>query len=177
MFNTKYIIAEDDKGNVFPYLNEEANGNAWFVEEVEKVTNANEEILALDSLDTKIKAITTMDVLNNKEYKIDSTASIRLIEYKPNYLKYQSSNINDGFVVFSEMYYEDGWISSIDELETPHYRVDYTLRGMEIPKGEHIIEFKFEPQVIKTGSRIALASSVLLALLILGGLFYEFKKK
>jgi uncharacterized membrane protein YfhO len=75
------------------------------------------------------------------------------------------------------MYYETGWVSSIDGKEVPHFRVDYTLRGMEVPKGEHTIEFKFEPQVIKTGSHIALASSILLGLLILGGLFYEFKKK
>jgi len=177
MFNTKYIIADGDKGNVFPYLNEDANGNAWFVKELKKVANANEEILAIDSLDTKIKAITTSEELNDKQFKVDSTASIYLIEYKPNYLKYQSSNTNDGFAVFSEMYYENGWKSSIDGIETPHYRVDYVLRGMEIPKGEHIIEFKFEPQVIKTGSWIALTSSTLLVLLILGGLFYELKKK
>jgi len=177
MFNTKYIIADGDKGNVFPYLNEDANGNAWFVKELKKVANANEEILAIDSLDTKIKAITTSEELNDKQFKVDSTASINLIEYKPNYLKYQSSNTNDGFAVFSEMYYENGWKSSIDGIETPHYRVDYVLRGIEIPKGEHIIEFKFEPQVIKTGSWIALTSSTLLVLLILGGLFYELKKK
>jgi len=177
MFNTKYIIADGDKGDVFPYLNEDANGNAWFVKELKKVANANEEILAIDSLDTKIKAITTSEELNDKQFKVDSTASINLIENKPNYLKYQSNSTNDGFAVFSEMYYENGWKSSIDGIEAPHYRVDYVLRGMEIPTGEHIIEFKFEPQVIKTGSRIALTSSTLLLLLILGGLFYEFKKK
>ncbi|MGM5471188.1 YfhO family protein [Flavobacteriaceae bacterium LMO-SS05] len=177
MFNTKYIIADDDKGNVFPYLNTDANGNAWFVTELEHVENANKEILAIDSLETKIKAVTTSGVLVNKTFEVDSTASIQLTEYKPNYLKYESTNSKDGFAVFSEMYYEAGWISSIDGKATPHYKVNYALRGMEIPKGNHTIEFKFEPQVIKTGSRIALASSILLGLLILGGLFYEFKKK
>jgi hypothetical protein len=177
MLNTKYIIADDDKGNVFPYFNEDANGNAWFVAELEKVENANEEIKAIDSLDTKFKAVTTAEVLTNNTFAVDSTANIILIEHKPNYLKYQSNNSYDGFAVFSEMYYENGWISSIDGNEVPHYRVDYVLRGMEIPKGEHTIEFKFEPKVIKTGSQIALASSILLGLLILGGLFYEFKKK
>jgi uncharacterized membrane protein YfhO len=116
-------------------------------------------------------------MLTNKTFVVDSTASILLTEYKPNYLKYQSNNSNDGFAVISEMYYENGWLSSIDGKEVPHYRVDYALRGIEVPKGEHTIEFKFEPQVIKTGSTIALASSILLGLLILGGLFYEFKKK
>lgn len=177
MLNTKYIIADDEKGNVFPYFNEDANGNAWFVTELEKVENANEEIKAIDSLDTKFKAVTTSKVLVNKIFVVDSTASIQLIDFKPNYLKYQSNNSNDGFAVFSEMYYENGWISTIDGKETPHFKVNYVLRGMEIPKGEHTIEFKFEPKVIKTGSQIALASSILLGLLILGGLFYEIKKK
>ena len=177
MLNTKYIIAEDDKGNVFPYLNEDANGNVWFVTELEKVEDANTEIKALDSLDSKHKAVTTSQLLTSKAFVVDSTASIKLIEHKPNYLKYRSNNSNDGFAVFSEMYYENGWISSIDGKEVPHYRVDYTLRGIEIPKGEHTIEFKFDPEVIKTGSHIALASSILLVLLILGGVYYEFKKK
>lgn len=177
MFNTKYIIAEDNEGNVFPYLNEDANGNAWFVEELEKVESANEEIKAIDSLETKFKAVTTSEMLTSKTFIVDSTAAIQLTEYSPNHLKYQSNNPNDGFAVFSEMYYENGWISSIDGKEVPHYKVDFALRGMEVPKGKHIIEFKFEPQVIKTGSTIALTSSILLGLLILGGLFYEFKKK
>ena len=177
MLNTKYIIAEDDKGNVFPYVNEDANGNAWFVSELEKVENANKEIKALDSLDSKQKAVTTSQLLESKSFVVDSTAFIKLIDYKPNYLKYRSYNSNDGFAVFSEMYYENGWVSLIDGKEVPHYRVDYTLRGIEIPKGEHTIEFKFDPQVIKTGSHIALASSIVLVLLIFGGVYYEFKKK
>ena len=177
MFNTKYIIGEDNEGNIFPYLNTDANGNAWFIQELEKVVNANEEIMAIDSLNTKIKAVTTSENLNKHQYKVDSTATIVLTDYKPNYLKYESTNDNDGFVVFSEMYYGNGWISSIDGQEVPHYRVNYALRGMEIPKGKHTIEFKFEPQVVKRGSQIALASSILLGLLIIGGLFYEFKKK
>jgi len=177
MFNTKYIIADDDKGNVISYFNDEANGNAWFVEELEKKENADMEIKAIDSLDNKHKAVTTSEALSNKTFVVDSTASIRLTEHRPNYLKYQSNNANDGFAVFSEIYYKNGWISSIDGKEEPHYRVDYALRGMEVPKGEHTIEFKFDPEVIKTGSHIALASSILFVLLILGGLFYEFKKK
>jgi uncharacterized membrane protein YfhO len=83
----------------------------------------------------------------------------------------------DGFVVFSEIYYKDGWNAYIDGTLTPYSRVDYVLRGMKIPAGKHEIEFKFEPQVIKTGSRIALASSIVFVLLLFGGIFYNFKKK
>src|SRR5690606_31776864 len=98
MLNTKYIIADDDKGNLFPYENEDANGNAWFVSEIEKVNSANEEMTTLDSLDTKVKAITTQD-LTSTNFKKDSTAIINISEYKPNYLKYNSNNTNDGFAV------------------------------------------------------------------------------
>ena len=175
MLNTKYIIADDDKGNLFPYENEDANGNAWFVSEIEKVNSANDEMIALDSLNTKIKAITTQD-LASASFKKDSTAIITISEYQPNYLKYDSYNAHDGFAVFSEIYYADGWNAYIDNELQPHYRVDYVLRGMPIPKGQHIIEFKFEPQVIKTGSTVALASSILFGLLLLGSLFLRSKE-
>ncbi|MEZ4792334.1 MAG: YfhO family protein [Gelidibacter sp.] len=176
MLNTKYIIADDGKGNIFPYENTDANGNAWFVREVKKLSSANDEIKALDSLDTKIKAVTTQSI-PNKNYSVDSAATINVSIYKPNHLKYKSNNMNDGFAVFSEIYYGHGWKSFIDGEEVPHYRVNYVLRGMEIPKGKHTIEFKFEPEVIETGGTISLASSVLLGLLIFGGLFFKFKKR
>lgn len=176
MLNTKYIIADDDKGNIFPYENTDANGNAWFVGRVEKLNSANEEIKALDSLNTGIKAVTTQSI-PSKNYSVDSTATINITDYKPNYLKYQSNNENDGFAVFSEVYYGHGWKSFIDGKEAPHYRVNYVLRGMEVPKGKHTIEFKFEPDVVKTGSTIALASSIIFVLLVLGGLFFGFRKK
>ncbi|MFD1162281.1 YfhO family protein [Hwangdonia seohaensis] len=186
MLNTKYIIVQDDNGNPVPYANEEANGNAWFVKTLERVNSANEEINALDSLDNKNKAIYTYvnkpkDLLKESRaynsFDVDSLASIVLIENKPNYLKYESNNSNDGFAVFSEVYYGNGWKTFIDGKEAAHMRVNYTLRGMEIPAGKHIIEFSFDPDVVKTGSKIALASSVLFGLLLLAGLFYEFKKK
>lgn len=176
MLNAKYIIADDEKGNIFPYQNDDANGNAWFVNELKKVATANEEMIALDSMDTKTKAITTQE-LSNLKFALDSTANITLTTYKPNYLKYQSNNVNDGFAVFSEIYYADGWNAYIDGNLTPHHRVNYVLRALQIPKGKHTIEFKFEPKVIETGSKIALASSILLGLLIVGGLFFKFRSQ
>ena len=182
MFNTKYIIAQGEKGETFPYTNREANGAAWFVSELKKVDSANEEIKALDSLDNKHVAVFAKgkDAIiptETKKFNIDSVASIKIVEHKPNYLKYASSNANKGFAVFSEVYYGNGWKTFIDGEETDHIRVNYTLRGLEIPSGNHEIVFKFDPDVVKTGSTIALASSVLFGLLLLGGLFYGFKKK
>ncbi|MBP0902510.1 YfhO family protein [Mariniflexile gromovii] len=179
MLNTKYLIAQDNEGNLFPYENDQANGHAWFVKELKQVSSSNEEIKALDSLDNKNKAVYNATVYKNlkNNYKVDSLATIKLVSYKPNYLKYETNNTNDGFAVFSEIYYGNGWKTFIDGKDATHMRVNYALRGMEIPAGKHTIEFKFDPDVVKTGSRIALASSVLFGLLLLGGLFYEFKKK
>ena len=108
---------------------------------------------------------------------VDSIASISLKEYSPKYLKYKVNNNNDGFAVFSEIFYDKGWQAYIDGVEVPHICVNYVLRGMEIPAGSDTIEFKFEPQVVKTGSSIALASSILVALLAIGGLFVELNRK
>lgn len=176
MLNTKYFIVNDEQG-VFPYTNTDANGNAWFVETLQKVASANDEITALDSLDTKLKAVTTAPELSNATFTVDSTAKATLTTFKPNVLTYKTNNTHDGFLVFSEMYYGNGWQVTLDGNDVPHYRVNYALRGMTVPAGSHTITFTFDPDVVKTGSSIALASSILLGLLILGALYYEFKHK
>ena len=184
MLNAKYIIAPAEDGQPQVFTNTDVNGNAWFIESFKAVETANEEILALDSLNTKKVAVLNTFQFGSKldgspifgGIKLDSTASINLVDYKPNYLKYESNNTNEGFAVFSENYYQQGWQAYIDGEEVLHIRVNYVLRGMEIPSGNHIIEFKFEPQVVKTGSSIALGMSLVVVLLLLGGLFYEFKK-
>ncbi|MGB5417286.1 YfhO family protein, partial [Algibacter sp.] len=146
------------------------------------VASADEAILALDSLNTTTTAIYEPNDYSMREnissrYVVDSLASISLKEMTPNYLKYESKNSHDGFAVFSEIYYKNGWKVSIDGSPAIHLPVNYILRGMPIPAGNHTIEFKFDPDVVKTGSKITLASSILLCLLLIGGLFYEFKRK
>ncbi|ALJ06582.1 hypothetical protein APS56_16210 [Pseudalgibacter alginicilyticus] len=175
MLNTKYIIAQDEDGNLFPYKNEEANGNAWFIESLNKVADANQEMMELDSLNNKKVAVTRM--ADSKTFKVDSLASVKVLEYKPNYIKYSTNNSNEGFAVFSEVYYKHGWNVFIDGEKKDHIEVNYILRGMEIPAGKHIIEFKFEPKVVQTGSRIALGSSILFGVLLVGGLIYGIRKK
>lgn len=192
MLNIKYIIKTDEQGQTIPLENPKANGNAWFIEALQQVDTADKAMQALDSLNTKDAATiqkSQVEVFDSPlqtapkrtittfKYTVDSTATIQLKEFKPNYLKYQSNNPNDGFAVFSENYYKNGWQATIDGEPVAHYRVDYLLRGLPIPAGNHIVEFKFDPQVVKTGSTIALASSILVGLLLLGGLFYEFRKR
>jgi len=177
MLNVKYIIQTDSTGAAFPVQNPNVNGNAWFVKNIKLVQTPDGEMKVLDKLDTKNVA-----VINNKDFEIkgkafakDSLANITLDSYKPNHLKYSSINTNEGFAVFSEMYYEKGWKASIDGKETEIFRVDYVLRGLHIPAGKHVIEFKFEPEVVKTGSTITLISSLGMLLLLIGGVYFERK--
>lgn len=179
MLNVKYVIQKDKEGKEFPVSNPDVNGNAWFVSQVKLVNSADEEMKALDSLDSKNVA-----VVNSKDFQIkntafvkDSSATITLENYKPNYLKYVSNNSNEGLAVFSEMYYGKGWNAYIDGKSVDHIRVDYVLRALNVPAGKYMIEFKFEPQVIKTGSMITLISSIGMLLLLIGGIYFERKKK
>ncbi|MCC1484596.1 YfhO family protein [Winogradskyella immobilis] len=182
MLNTKYIIVSDENGRVEATTRyTDPNGNAWFINDFKVVKDANAEILALDSLNTKTSAVIKKSIFDNANlittYAKDSLANIQLDSFKPNALKYTSNNTYDGFAVFSEIYYENGWNAYIDGDLVPHQRVNYALRGLSIPKGNHTIEFKFEPKVIETGSKIALASSALYGILLVLGIFFMFKKK
>ena len=183
MLNTKYLLFSDDKGETQVQLNDAANGNAWFVENLRFVASANEEMQALDSLDSKNTA-----VLNDAEfetqfkqqevlkYERDSSATIQLTNYDVTKLVYQTDAMKDQFAVFSEIYYKDGWNAYIDGVLTPHFRVNYVLRGMEIPAGVHQVVFQFEPSVIKKGKLISIIAYGLLLLIPIGWLFYEKKR-
>ncbi len=179
MLNVKYVIRQDQEGNSFPIENPNANGNAWFVKQLKLVENANAEIMALDSLDTKNVAVvntSTFKDITQLQYQVDSTASISLIDYEPNHLTYASKNSNEGVAVFSEMYYKNGWNAYIDGIERDYFKVDYVLRALIVPSGAHKIEFRFEPEVVAQGSKITLASTILLGLVIVGGLGFSFWK-
>ncbi len=177
MLNVKYIITQDKDG-VKALNNPYANGNAWFISSLKPVNNTNDEILSLKELDTKKEAVIHSkfkDVVSKTTFTVDSLAAITLTDHKPNHLIYQSNNQSDGFAVFSEIYYP-GWQAYIDGAPTGHVQVNYTLRGLPVPAGNHKIEFKFEPQVVKTGAAIMLTSSIIFMLLFVGSLFYQYKK-
>ena len=179
MLNIKYVVREDQDGNPFPIENPNANGNAWFIKKLLPVRNADAEIRALDSLDTKNVAVvntTAFNDINRNEYQVDSTASISLEAYRPNHLTYTSTNDKEGIAVFSEMYYDKGWNAYIDGKEAAHFKVNYVLRALKVPSGTHKIEFKFEPDVVVQGTKITLASTILLGMVIVGGLGFSFWK-
>ncbi len=183
MLNIKYLIQTNDKGETFALPNPEANGNAWFVKDLILVNSADDEMKALNKFDSKNVAFTTHEFTtilrfkgNSKTFQKDSAATIKLTSYKPNNLIYTSNNKNEGIAVFSEMYYKDGWNVYIDEKSSNYIRADYALRAMQIPAGNHKIEFKFEPQVVKTGSTIALISTIFMFLIFIGGIYFRREK-
>jgi len=181
MLNVKYVIQTDEKGLEVPSLNGQANGNAWFVSKVRIVNTPDEEMKSLDRMNTKTSAVINKtrfpEAVTKTLFTVDSTATIRLKSYEPNELKYLSSNTNEGLAVFSEIYYTPGWNAYIDGKLVPHFEVNYTLRGLKVPAGKHTIDFKFEPQVVKTGSTIALVSFLLMLVLLGAGIYSEWKKK
>ena len=175
MLNTRYFIFPLQGGQTLPLLNPHALGNAWFVDDVQYVDNANEEIEAihgLDPLETAVVDKRFVEVI--KPVAADSAASIQLVTYEPNYLKYEVDSKNGGTVVFSEIYYP-GWRSSIDGQEVSHGRANYILRAMNVPAGKHVIEFSFDPLSLHVTEKIAFIALGILALAVLGVVLLKIK--
>lgn len=172
MYNVKYIFVPQN-GEMLPMINKEANGNAWFVSELKTVNNADEMMKEMQVFDSKKTALVQKNITNEKEkyFEVDSLSSIRLIKNLPNELVYKTVNSNKGLAVFSENYYPDGWKVTIDEKPVEMFEVNHTLRGVLIPAGNHVVSFKFEPQIVKTGSTIALIFSIIGFVLILVCIF------
>lgn len=181
MLNAKYFISNDPATNkAVAQLNPAAFGPAWFVKAVKFVNNANEEMQALDSLqlrDTAVADKREQAKITAPEY--DSSASITLIKNLNDEIIYQSKTATNQFAVFSEIYYPYGWNAYIDGKETPVARVNYTLRGLNVPAGNHTIRFVFEPKSYKIANYISLVAGVssILLLLVCGFLLYRQNKK
>ena len=169
MLNTKYFIfPAGEQGQAVPVMNPYAYGNAWFVDKVQYVNNANEEIDALNDIlptETAVVDVKFKEQLKGvtEGYK-DSLSTIQLTSYEPNRLVYKASTPKDGVVVFSEIYYP-GWQVTIDGQPVDIARADYILRAINMPAGEHTIEMWFDPQSIHVTESIAYAA---LALLLIG---------
>jgi hypothetical protein len=173
MLNTKYLIINPKSQ---PILNNFRNGNAWFVNDVKIVNNADEEIAALNKFNSRTTAIVDKRFENLvSKFSKDASAQIQIKSYKPNELVYTSKSNSNQLAVFSEMYYKNGWNAYIDGNLTPHFRANYVLRAMEIPKGEHEIIFKFEPNETMLVA-ISSISSILLILIVFGVLYLEITK-
>lgn len=170
MLNTRYIIYNPDQA---PIRNPYAFGNAWFVDQVEIVENADAEIEALNTINPLETAVVDKRFVKDLEgftpHK-DSTASIVLEKYRPNRLTYKTKADSDQLAVFSEIYYQPGWKATIDGKEAPHFRTDWILRGMVIPAGEHTVVFEFYPDTYVLAANVSSYSSFLILLLLIAAI-------
>lgn len=179
MLNTRYYIFPLQGGKTMPLFNPYALGNAWFVDEVKYVDNANEEIETLRSIDLARTVVVDKRFAGCvKPSAADSLNTITLKAYKPNALTYEVNTAKGGTVVFSEIYYP-GWRSYVDGKEVEHGRADYVLRAMNVPAGKHTVEFVFDPQSLHVTEGIAFTALALLAvgvLLAIGLPWYRRRK-
>lgn len=175
MLNTKYIVYNPEAP---PFENEYANGPAWFVEYIETANSADEEIMALDELELKSEAVVHSDFNDQLEgfsFRESADAMIAVQEHLPNYIKYIYDSPVPQAVVFSEIYYPEGWNAYIDGEPAKHFRANYTLRGMIMPEGSHTIEFKFEPQSYASAATASTAAGLLICLLFAFSMYRNFK--
>lgn len=180
MLNVKYVINPDEEGRKKALVNPGALGNAWLVRDLYAVSTADEEIQSLDTLDVKNSAVYNakeFPEISRTRFLKDSTATLDLVNYQPNELTYNVVLEYPAFAVFSEMYYPNGWKAYVDGSEARQIRVNYTLRGLRLPEGSYKVVFRFEPEVVQEGSKITLATNILLAVLLLGGIFYSIYRR
>lgn len=176
MLDTKFFILPTPEGGK-AYPNPEAMGAAWFVPQIDWAKDANEEILKLDNFNPKEVAI--IDIRFKDVVKpitsFDSLATIKFekaSDNNPEYAKYTTSSKSDGIMVCSEIYYDEDWKAFIDGKETPYFRANYILRAINVPAGNHVVEFKLESNAFKTFNFISLVGSILVVLIVLLAIFY-----
>lgn len=169
MLNTKYFIVADQNKSIVAQQNPMASGNAWFVDSLQWVNNADEEINALKEFEPHAVAFIDKrfeSEIAGKTIAKDSLSTIKLLQALPNELKYQSKSSQDGFGVFSEIYYPHGWEATIDGKPAQMVRVNYVLRGLHIPAGDHEIVMTFRPKSLAVTESIAYGGMLILVLAI-----------
>jgi hypothetical protein len=174
MLNVKYIMIGPDGGNVIE--NSDAFGNGWFVSNIQKVNSPREELAQSCAVDLRTTAVIDGSKFTVPAAAADTTSTIRLVEHKPSYLKYESTSGVNSTAVFSEIYYP-GWKALIDGKESPVLRANYLLRALEVPAGKHVIEFRFEPPAYVVGNKVTTASSWIVLLLLLGSVGWTIARK
>ena len=184
MLNTRYLIISKDS----VVRRESANGAAWFVDHIITTTSPREEILALSEIDTRHTAIISeqdLDLATAIEggFTQDSLADahIELVEYRPNYLKYNYYSSEPRVAIFSEIFYNKGWRAYVDGVESPYFRADYILRAMQLPEGEHTVEWRFRAPKWSVIEGITLLCSIMILVGVLLALtlpaYRKFKQK
>ena len=171
MLNTKYFIGKIQTGEIVPQLNPDAMGNAWFVDSLLVVNTANEESDALNTINLHTTAVLDKEFAKFAENTVtqpDSTATIELVKYAPNRLEYKTTSAVAKTAVFSEIYYPYGWKVTIDGKSDELYRVNYMLRAVNLPAGEHTVVFVFDPDSVRKGNMLSLICFGIMMLTLVG---------
>lgn len=173
MLNAKYIISQ---GQVTQ--NPDALGNAWWVDRIDYVDNPNQEMAALDSLNPGVKAVADRKFAATLGQAVPKTAGDTVYEttYAPNRLTYKYKKAKEGVAVFSEIFFPWGWTATVDGKPLEIGRVDYVLRALRLPAGEHEVEFRFDPESTKVTNALGITSVVLIYLLLLATAAFTLKK-
>jgi hypothetical protein len=180
MLNAKYFIQADQRtGQPVARMNPGAFGPCWLVRAIHFVKDGNEEMKALDSTDLRDTAVIQQQFAARVPFMPapDSSASLHLVDNQDDKIDYKFSARTNQFAVFSEIYYDKGWNAYLDGNKTDYVRVDYVLRGMAVPAGNHTIEFRFEPGSYKTGMMLATWFNLTVYLLLIAGLVLEWRKR
>ncbi|WP_257659182.1 YfhO family protein [Parapedobacter lycopersici] len=180
MLNTRYLITRDNQGNERIQRRSTAAGNAWFVGQAAFVKDNEAEMQAINGFNPLKEAFIHAEfkpLLDEKKLTAPAEANIRLTAYRPDHLVYEYTASDDALAVFSEVWYDKGWKAYVDGKELPIVRANYLLRAVQLPGGNHQVEFKFEPQSYYAGESISLAASLLLVLGAGGAVWLERRRR
>ena len=180
MLNTRYLITADNENNQRIQRRNTAAGNAWFVERVTLVSSNEEEMEAINAFDPLKEAFIHEEfkpMLDESRLSRPENASIELTSYRPDHLVYEYSVPRDALAVFSEIWYDKGWKAFVDGEELPILRANYVLRALQLPGGNHKVEFKFEPRSYHLGETISLIGSIVLLLGLAAAVWFELRRK
>jgi hypothetical protein len=178
MLNTKYFIFPLEGGQTVPIQNPYVYGNAWLVDKLSYVSNANEEMDAVGKIDLRHEAVADAKFKEQLGEAVvqDTASTVQITGYEPNRLNYEVNSGKGGVLVFSEIYYP-GWTATVDGEPVELGRVNYILRAMNIKPGKHQVELAFFPQTVKRTETIAYLAYGLLLLLVVGAIGLEVKKR
>ncbi len=180
MLDTKYFLAPtQQRQNEFTVQqNDSAMGACWFVNSIKFVNGPVEEMKAITDFDPAQTAVVdnSFKSIAGNPSGADSAASIQLVSYDNDDIKYSAQTSSNRFAVFSEVYYPAGWNAYVDGNKVEHCKVNYVLRGLMVPAGKHSIEFKFEPAMYYKGQVFNYVAFALLMLILIGAVVYGVRK-
>ena len=177
MLNTKYFIVynpQDRSESVVP--NPQAYGPCWLAKSIKVASGPVEEFLALKNTNLKDTVVVDASCQANA-ITPDSTASIKMINFDNDAIEYESDANSPQFAVFSEIYYPKGWNAYVDGKRTDYCKVNYLLRGLSVPAGKHTVKFVFEPASVKKGRSITFLTSILIAIIFIGGIYMHYRER